>query len=226
MESIKENIEKVRERIDRALNKAGRDDDVTLVAVSKTYPAELINEAIRAGVKDIGENRVGEAFEKYPKIVEGAALHLVGHLQRNKVKRALGLFSMIQSIDKVETALEIEKRASSPVDILVEINASGEPTKSGVTPEGLFDLVEKLKPLRMIRIRGVMTIGPFTDQQERIRKCFELTRRKFEELLKKEPEIDMSYLSMGMSLDFEIAIEEGSNMVRIGTAIFGPRGTV
>jgi pyridoxal phosphate enzyme (YggS family) len=226
MELIKENIEKVRERIDRALNKAGRSDDVTLVAVSKTYPAELINEAIRAGVKDIGENRVGEAEQKYPKIVEGATLHLVGHLQRNKVKRALGLFSMIQSIDKVETALEIEKRAVSPVDILVEINASGEPTKSGVPPEELFGLVDKLKPLRMIQIRGVMTIGPFTDQHERIRKCFELTRRKFEELRKKEPEIDISYLSMGMSLDFEVAIEEGSNMVRIGTAIFGPRGTV
>ena len=226
MELIKENIEKVRERIDRALNKAGRSDDVTLVAVSKTYPAELINEAIRAGVKDIGENRVGEAEQKYPKIVEGATLHLVGHLQRNKVKRALGLFSMIQSIDKVETALEIEKRAVSPVDILLEINASGEPTKSGVPPEELFGLVDKLKPLRMIQIRGVMTIGPFTDQHERIRKCFELTRRKFEELRKKEPEIDISYLSMGMSLDFEVAIEEGSNMVRIGTAIFGPRGTV
>jgi pyridoxal phosphate enzyme (YggS family) len=226
MELIKENIEKVRERIDRALNKAGRSDDVTLVAVSKTYPAELINEAIRAGVKDIGENRVGEAEQKYPKIVEGATLHLVGHLQRNKVKRALGLFSMIQSIDKVETALEIEKRAVSPVDILVEINASGEPTKSGVPPEELFGLVDKLKPLRMIQIRGVMTIGPFTDQHERIRKCFELTRRKFEELRKKEPEIDISYLSMGMSLDFEVAIEEGSNMVRIGTAIFGPRGCV
>ena len=223
MRTIEENVENVRERIDRALNRSGRTDEVTLVAVSKTYPADRINEAIRAGVRDIGENRVGEAEEKFPKIVEGARLHLVGHLQRNKVKRALGLFSMIQSIDKVETALEIEKRAVSPVDILVEINASGEITKSGVTPERLFDLVEQLKPLHMIRIRGLMTIGPFTENEARIRECFMLTRKRFEELRKSETGLDIKYLSMGMSSDYEVAIEEGSNMVRIGTAIFGAR---
>lgn len=225
MRTIKENVENVRERIDRALSRSGRRDEVTLVAVSKTYPVDRINEAIRAGVRDIGENRVGEAEEKHPKIIEGARLHLVGHLQRNKVKRAVGLFIMIQSIDKVETALEIEKRAVSPVEILVEINASGEITKSGVTPEGLFDLVEQLKPLNMIRIRGLMTIGPFTENEAKIRECFVLTRRKFDELQKSEPELDIKYLSMGMSSDYEIAIEEGSNMVRIGTAIFGTRSS-
>jgi pyridoxal phosphate enzyme (YggS family) len=225
MRTIKENVENVRERIDRALSRSGRRDEVTLVAVSKTYPVDRINEAIRAGVRDIGENRVGEAEEKHPKIIEGARLHLVGHLQRNKVKRAVGLFSMIQSIDKVETALEMEKRAVFPVDILVEINASGEITKSGVTPEGLFDLVEQLKPLNMIRIRGLMTIGPFTENEAKIRECFVLTRRRFEELQKSEPGLDIKYLSMGMSSDYEIAIEEGSNMVRIGTAIFGTRSS-
>lgn len=225
MRTIKQNVENVRERIDRALSRSGRRDEVTLVAVSKTYPADRINEAIRAGVKDIGENRVGEAEEKHPNIIEGARLHLVGHLQRNKVKRAVGLFGMIQSIDKVETALEIEKRAVSPVDILVEINASGEITKSGVAPEGLFDLVEQLKPLNMIRIRGLMTIGPFTENEAKIRECFVLTRRRFEELQKSEPGLDIKYLSMGMSSDYEIAIEEGSNMVRIGTAIFGTRSS-
>ncbi|HUT65997.1 MAG TPA: YggS family pyridoxal phosphate-dependent enzyme [Spirochaetota bacterium] len=225
MRTIKENVENVRERIDRALSRSGRRDEVTLVAVSKTYPVDRINEAIRAGVRDIGENRVGEAEEKHPKIIEGARLHLVGHLQRNKVKRAVGLFSMIQSIDKVETALEMEKRAVFPVDILVEINASGEITKSGVTPEGLFDLVEQLKPLNMIRIRGLMTIGPFTENEAKIRECFVLTRRKFEKLQKSEPGLDIKYLSMGMSSDYEIAIEEGSNMVRIGTAIFGTRSS-
>ena len=225
MRTIKENVENVRERIDRALSRSGRRDEVTLVAVSKTYPVDRINEAIRAGVRDIGENRVGEAEEKHPKIIEGARLHLVGHLQRNKVKRAVGLFSMIQSIDKVETALEMEKRAVFPVDILVEINASGEITKSGVTPEGLFDLVEQLKPLNMIRIRGLMTIGPFTENEAKIRECFVLTRRRFEELQKSEPGLDIKYLSMGMSSDYEIAIEEVSNMVRIGTAIFGTRSS-
>ena len=223
MGSIRENIAHVRERIDKALDRAGRKDGVTLVAVSKTYPPERINEAISAGVEDIGENRVGEALEKRPRIIEGARFHLVGHLQRNKVKHAVGLFSMIQSIDKIETALEIEKRSVSPVDILVEVNASREDTKSGVEPERLFDLVEKLKPLSMIRIRGLMTIGPFIEQEKSIRDCFSLTRTKFEEMRKKEPGLDISYLSMGMSLDYEIAIEEGSNMVRIGTAIFGTR---
>jgi pyridoxal phosphate enzyme (YggS family) len=225
MSTIEENVENVRESIDRALSRSGRRDEVTLVAVSKTYPVDRINEAIRAGVKDIGENRVGEAEEKNPNIIEGARLHLVGHLQRNKVKRAVGLFGMIQSIDKAETALEIEKRAVSPVDILVEINASGESSKSGVAPEGLFDLVEQLKPLNMIRIRGLMTIGPFTENEAKIRECFVLTRRRFEELQKSEPGLDIKYLSMGMSSDYEIAIEEGSNMVRIGTAIFGIRSS-
>jgi pyridoxal phosphate enzyme (YggS family) len=225
MGSIGENVETVRARIDRALSRAGRRDEVTLVAVSKTYPAELINEAIRSGVKDIGENRVGEMEEKYPNIIQGAKLHLVGHLQRNKVKRALPLFSMIQSIDKVETALEIEKRAASPVDILIEINASGETTKSGVAPEMLFELVDQLKPLGKIQIKGLMTIGPFTDDKRSISKCFELMRKRFEELKREEPKLDITYLSMGMSSDYEIAIEEGSNMVRIGTAIFGARSS-
>jgi len=225
MGSIGENVETVRARIDRALSRAGRRDEVTLVAVSKTYPAELINEAIRSGVKDIGENRVGEMEEKYPNIIQGAKLHLVGHLQRNKVKRALPLFSMIQSIDKVETALEIEKRAASPVDILIEINASGETTKSGVAPEMLFELVDQLKPLGKIQIKGLMTIGPFTDDKRSISKCFELMRKRFEELKREETKLDITYLSMGMSSDYEIAIEEGSNMVRIGTAIFGARSS-
>ncbi|MBN2325455.1 MAG: YggS family pyridoxal phosphate-dependent enzyme [Spirochaetes bacterium] len=223
MGTIRENIERVKERIERAKDRAGTREGVTLVAVSKTYPVEMINEAVQAGVRDIGENRVQEAAQKYEGIIEGAKLHLVGHLQRNKVKRALDIFGMVQSIDKIETALEIDKRAAAPLDILIEINASGEPTKSGVSPDGLSELAEALASLRMIRVRGLMTIGPFTDDEKRIRDCFAATRKHFEALGKTLRSDDFDVLSMGMSSDYELAIEEGSNMVRIGTAIFGRR---
>jgi pyridoxal phosphate enzyme (YggS family) len=223
MGTIRENIEKVKERIERARDRAGTKERVTLVAVSKTYPVEMINEAIRAGVRDIGENRVQEAAQKYNEVIEGAKLHLVGHLQRNKVQRALDIFSMVQSIDKQQTALEIEKRADVPLDILIEINTSGETTKSGVSPDGLSELAEALVPLHMIRVCGLMTIGPFTDDEKRIRECFSDTRKHFEALKKTMCSEDFSVLSMGMSSDYELAIEEGSNMVRIGTAIFGQR---
>jgi len=223
MGTIRDNIEKVKDRIERARDRAGTKGRVTLVAVSKTYPAEMINEAIHAGVRDIGENRVQEAAQKFDAVIEGATLHLVGHLQRNKVKLALEIFSMVQSIDKLETALEIEKRAVRPLDILIEINASEEATKSGVSPDRLIELAERLAPLHMIRVRGLMTIGPFTDDKKRIRECFASTRRHFEALKKAISSDDITILSMGMSSDYELAIEEGSNMVRIGTAIFGQR---
>lgn len=223
MGTIRDNIEKVKERIERARDTAGTKKPVTLVAVSKTYPAEMINEAIRAGVRDIGENRVQEAAQKYDAVVESANFHLVGHLQRNKVKRALDIFSIVQSIDKLETAFEIEKRAVSPLDILIEINASEEATKWGVSPDRLMDLAEALSPLRMIKVRGLMTVGPFTDDEKRIRECFASTRKHFEALQQATPDSDITTLSMGMSSDYELAIEEGSTMVRIGTAIFGHR---
>jgi pyridoxal phosphate enzyme (YggS family) len=223
MSSIRENLERVRESIERALAKAGRKDEVILVAVTKTVPPERINESIDAGVTAIGENRVGEAEEKRDFVKPGAVWHLIGHLQRNKVKKALPLFQMIQSIDKLETALEIEQRASQPVDILLEVNSSGEPTKSGVDPEGFFRLVDLLRPLKMISVKGVMTVGPFTDYEESIRNAFRLTRRIFEKLKTREPDLCIRHLSMGMSADFTVAIEEGSTMIRVGSAIYGPR---
>jgi pyridoxal phosphate enzyme (YggS family) len=223
MSSIRENLERVRESIERALAKAGRKDEVILVAVTKTVPPERINESIDAGVTAIGENRVGEAEEKRDFVKPGAVWHLIGHLQRNKVKKALPLFQMIQSIDKLETALEIEQRASQPVDILLEVNSSGEPTKSGVDPEGFFRLVDLLRPLKMISVKGVMTVGPLTDYEESIRNAFRLTRRIFEKLKTREPDLCIRHLSMGMSADFTVAIEEGSTMIRVGSAIYGPR---
>jgi pyridoxal phosphate enzyme (YggS family) len=221
--SIKENLEKVFENIEKALSKSCRKDSVTLVTVTKTVSPERINEAVDSGVTIIGENRVQEALEKFEKVSPKVIWHLIGHLQRNKVKKALPLFSMIQSIDKIETAREIEKRADGPVDILIEINSSGEETKSGVEPDRVFQLFDQLKQLKKVVPRGVMTIGPFTSEEKLIRNAFILTRSVFDDLRagKKIPELQ--YLSMGMSLDYEIAIEEGSNMVRIGSAIFGER---
>jgi pyridoxal phosphate enzyme (YggS family) len=223
MTSIKENLSIVRERIERALDRSGRSDAITLVAVSKTIQPERINEAIEAGVTDIGENRVQEAAEKFERVARGPTWHLVGHLQRNKVKKALPIFSIIQSLDKLETALEIEKRASAPVDALIEINSSGELTKSGITPDDLFFLIDKLRSLKMIRIKGLMTIGPFTSDEKSIRNCFAAVKKKYDELISRESDFDIRHLSMGMSSDYEIAIDEGSNMLRIGTAIFGER---
>lgn len=223
MATIRENLEIVKETIENILTKSGRKDKVTLITVTKTVSPGKIIEAIKAGVTLIGENRVGEAAEKHGIITEKVCWHLIGHLQRNKVKRALPIFDMIQSIDKIETAMEIEKRAEDPVDILIEINSSGEETKSGIKPDQLLYLVDQLKRLEKVKIKGVMTIGPFTSDEKRIREAFIQTRKKFEELAEREKDPEIKYLSMGMSLDYQIAIEEGSNMVRIGSAIFGKR---
>ncbi len=223
MGTIKENYEELVNTVNNLMNKLGRKDEVTIVVVTKTVEPERINEAIEAGVKIIGENRVQEAREKYDKVKKGVTWHLIGHLQRNKVKHALPIFSMIQSIDKVETVQEIEKRASNPVDILIEINSSGEESKHGVAPDDLFRLVDQLLNFKMIKIRGIMTVGPLTVDQKKIHEAFALTRKKYEELKYRYPELDIDYLSMGMSGDYTIAIEEGSNMIRVGTAIFGKR---
>jgi pyridoxal phosphate enzyme (YggS family) len=215
--SIRENLLRVRETIDETLNRVGRKDLVYLVAVSKTVPVEKIKTAVEEGVDNIGENRVQEAMLKHAQFGANITWHMVGHLQRNKVKQATQIFQMVQSIDKVETVAEIEKR------VLIEINSSGETTKSGIHPAQLFTLVDNLINFNKIKIKGLMTIGPFTDNKEEIRSAFILTRKCFEELKDKYKNLDISILSMGMTADYPIAIEEGSNMVRLGTAIFGGR---
>jgi pyridoxal phosphate enzyme (YggS family) len=221
--SIADNLQRIRDTIDSTLAKTGRTDHVTLVAVTKTVEPERINEAVRAGVDIIGENRVQEAVSKQAAVDRSVRWHMVGHLQRNKVKLALPLFEMIQSLDKVETALEIEKRARKPVDVLVELNSTGEDTKSGVHPDGLFGLIDGLLGFDKLRIRGLMTIGPFTDDERAIRGAFSLTYRRFRELSERYGELPIDTLSMGMSGDYPAAIEEGANMVRLGTALFGAR---
>ena len=236
MNSIAENIKRLEERIEKAAWKSGRKrEDITLVAVTKTVEPERINQAIDAGIKIIGENRIQEAQDKFKFITRDVEKHLVGHLQTNKVKKALELFDLIQSIDSLHLAQEVSKRAKSikalrPVgekgkfaEVLIEVNTSDEPSKYGVKPEEVFSLVEEIAKLENIKIKGLMTIGLFTDDLEKVRPCFVKLRKIFESLKNlKRGNIEMRYLSMGMSSDFEIAIEEGANMIRVGTAIFGP----
>jgi pyridoxal phosphate enzyme (YggS family) len=227
---LRENLARVRDRIRRAEERAGRPlDGVRLVAVTKGVPARRVSEAIAAGVRMIGENRVREGSEKKPEVAGDAEWHLIGHLQTNKVARALETFDVVQTIDSLRLAREIDARATRGgrrVPVLVEVNVSGEGTKSGVTREGFFELLEGMAPLGGLEVRGLMTLGPLTDDEAAIRQAFARLRWLGEAaalqglVAARERPVE---LSMGMSDDFEAAILEGSTMVRIGRALFGPR---
>ncbi|MCX7785122.1 MAG: YggS family pyridoxal phosphate-dependent enzyme [candidate division WOR-3 bacterium] len=233
---ILENLRNLRLRLDSVSAKSKRTiSDITLVAVTKNISAELIEMAIDISRQDsdsipiniIGENRVQEALEKFPKIQRTVEWHLIGHLQTNKVKKTLEIFSMIQSVDSLHLAQEIEKRASfisKEMPVLIEVNTSQEETKFGVKPEELIKLINQILPLKHLKILGLMTLGPglAIEDKEKSRPCFRLLY-ELREKVEQEFKIKLPYLSMGMSSDFEVAIEEGSNMIRIGTAIFGPR---
>ncbi len=223
---ILENIKILKQRIERTARKVSRNpDEITLVAVTKTIPPGIILQAIDAGIRIIGENRVQEAKEKFTVIGNRVHWHMVGHLQTNKVKEALKIFSLIHSLDSVKLAEEIEKRADTQVDCLIEVNTSKESTKFGIKPEEVFRFYESLKDFKKIKVLGLMTIGPgwaITDP-EASRNSFKLLHDLRDELAQAFDQ-EFPILSMGMTSDFEVAIEEGSNMIRIGTAIFGPRG--
>lgn len=225
MSDIVENIRKINARIETSAKKTGRAlQDITLVAVSKTVPAERINEAVSAGIDHIGENRVQEAREKFPLITKPVTKHMIGHLQKNKVKYAVKLFDMIQSVDTLELAMEINKRTEKPIPVLIEVNTSGEESKYGCMPGEALTLLKAVSKLEQLRVKGFMTIALFSDEIEKVRPCFRLLKNIFDNAqVQHIPNSDISILSMGMSADFETAIEEGANMVRIGTAIFGPR---
>lgn len=228
MASIEENIRNIWSRIERAAEKKGKNKgDVELVAVTKTVEVDRIKEAINYGIRIIGENRVQEAESKFDQITEKVEKHLVGHLQTNKVKKAVELFDLIQSVDSQHLAQEISRRASQigkVMDVLVEINTSAEKTKFGIDPGDVFAFIDSISNLEGIKIKGLMTIGLFSDNPEDTRPCFKKLKGIFDHLKsEKIPNVEMTHLSMGMTNDFEVAIEEGSNMVRIGTGIFGPR---
>lgn len=234
--SISENIERVRERIERAAKKSGREAaDIKIIAVTKTIDVQRIVKAIELGITDIGENRVQELCEKYDRINInnigiGFNWHMIGHLQTNKVKYIINKVHMIQSLDRVELAREIQKRAEKVnriLDVLVQVNVAREETKFGLFKEQVPEFVKILAGFKNIRVKGLMTIAPYAKDPEDVRHIFRELRKLLIDIKKENIDnIDMDYLSMGMSNDFEVAIEEGSNMVRIGTAIFGERTSI
>ena len=231
MEDIKKNLETVRGQISEAAQTVGRDgDDVILVAVSKTRTPEETNTAIDAETTDIGENKVQEIMDKYDD-VKPVRWHMIGHLQTNKVKYIIDKVDMIHSVDSIKLAKEIDKRAKAhnkTMDILVQINPAEEESKFGVTIEGAGDLVrEILENCENIRIRGLMSVAPIAEDPRDVKPFFDGVKAKYDELAQiDDPKLDFKYLSMGMSHDFAVAIEAGSNLVRVGSAIFGERDYV
>jgi len=200
---------------------------VELVAAAKTRTAAEILEAIGAGVRAIGENYVQEAADVYPAIGRSARWHFIGHLQTNKVKKAIEIFDLVETVDSIALGREIDKRAAAAgktMDVLIEINSGREPQKAGVLPEEAEPLARALAGLSRLRVLGLMTMGPFEGDPEDSRPYFKETRRVWEALgAQAIPGVEMRHLSMGMTNSWRVAVEEGATMVRIGTAIFGPR---
>jgi pyridoxal phosphate enzyme (YggS family) len=226
VEIIKNNLEIINEKIKKAALKANRNpQEIKLVAVTKTATIEQIKEAISVGVKIIGENKVQEAKEKYQILSADIEWHLVGHLQTNKVKYAVEIFDLIHSVDSIKLAKEIDRRSlqfGMITNVLVEVNVSGEETKYGIKPEEVEPFLKEISEFSRTRVRGLMTIAPIAEDKEEVRPYFRKLRELFKEIKSKNiKNVKMDYLSMGMTEDFEVAIEEGANMVRIGRGIFG-----
>jgi pyridoxal phosphate enzyme (YggS family) len=232
--AIAENVKRVRERIARAVEAAGRRaEDVALVAVSKTFPAEAIAAGYSAGLRQFGENRVQE-FERKRGGLEGllACWHLIGHLQGNKARKAARVFDRVDSVDSMELARRLDTAraeltaesdaTTAPIRVLLEVRLSPEEAKSGVSEEELPELAKGVRGLRNLKLEGLMTIPPFTEEPEGARPFFRRLRR-LRDATEKRVGMELPELSMGMSHDFEVAIEEGATQVRIGTAIFGAR---
>ncbi|RLB04061.1 MAG: YggS family pyridoxal phosphate-dependent enzyme [Deltaproteobacteria bacterium] len=226
MGAIKENLLRVRERIERAANRVGRNpEEIKLIAVTKTVDTERIKEAISAGAMILGENYVQEAKKKIEEIGRiGTQWHLIGHLQSNKAKYAVRLFDMIHSLDSTKLAKELDRRAAAQgkvIDCLIEVNLSQESSKFGISKERALELAHEVKALKNISLRGLMTMPPYFEDPELARPYF-IALRRLKEKIEREG-ISLPELSMGMSVDFEVAIEEGATMVRVGRAIFGQR---
>ncbi len=232
--SVAENIRQVEEKIAAAAQKSGRKpEDILLLAVSKTKPVELIAEAVQAGLTALGENKVQEIMEKYEPMApyappgERIHWHLIGHLQTNKVKYIVDKVDLIHSVDSLKLAEEIDKRAAQKdivMDILIEVNMAEEESKFGVKPEDAEDLLREIAKMEHICVRGLMTVAPFVENQEENREVFCQMRELLVDInAKKIDNIRMDTLSMGMTGDYEVAIEEGATIVRVGTGIFGER---
>lgn len=228
MVDVIKNLQVIKKRVAESAMKTNRKlDDIKIIAVTKNVEVERILEAIQGGINAIGENRVQEALIKYPLIEKEIEWHMIGYLQRNKAKKAVEHFDLIQSLDRISLAQELDKRGKQQnkiVNVLVQVNVSGEESKSGISPEETVEFIKSLSDYENILIKGLMTIAPYTDNPEETRPYFARMKGLFDEVHKlKGRNIDIEYLSMGMTNDFEVAIEEGSNMIRIGTGIFGER---
>ncbi|MBR3786057.1 MAG: YggS family pyridoxal phosphate-dependent enzyme [Firmicutes bacterium] len=226
--SIQTNIEYIQELKGKAAVKSGRNpEDVLLIAVTKLHGPDEMNEAIDAGITDIGENKVQEIMDKYDR-VKPVRWHLIGHLQTNKVKYIIDKVCMIHSVDSLKLAKEIDKRAAQHdlvMDILVQVNSAEEESKFGITTAETDQLIADIaEQCPNIRIKGLMCIAPFEDDPEDVREYFAEVKKIYDKYVNVKTErMDFQHLSMGMTHDFEVAIEEGSNMIRVGTAIFGYR---
>ena len=225
---LKENLSVVEENIKKACEKAGRDrNEVTLIAVSKTKPVEMLEEVYDTGIRDFGENKVQEMCEKMDVLPKDIKWHMIGHLQRNKVKYIAGRTELIHSVDTYRLAEEINiqaKKKNIIIPILVEVNIAGEESKFGTSAEDAMLLVEDISKLENVRIKGLMTIAPYVEDAEENRPYFRKIKQLAVDIANKNIDnVSMEILSMGMTGDYMVAIEEGSTMVRVGTGIFGAR---
>ena len=218
MTSVRENCLRIAERIQAAAARSGRSAEaIQLIAVTKTVPADLIREAVKAGIRHIGENRLQEALPKREALDDlPLTWHFIGHLQTNKAKKVVENFDWVQCIDRLELAEKLNQAATKPLPVLIEVNLGKELSKSGIDPEELDRFVTGFKQYERLNLRGLMTIPPFLENPEEVRPYFRTLREHAERL-------GLRQLSMGMSHDFEVAVEEGATMVRIGTSLFGER---
>ncbi len=225
--AIARNLEAVRQRIASAARRAGRDPEaVTLVGVSKTVPVERVREAIDAGLLDLGENRVQEAREKAPSLPAEVRWHLVGHLQSNKAAHAARLFKVVHSVDSVEILGKLDQAASKEgrrIDALVQVDLAGEATKFGIEEGRIDEVLDAAASCGSVAVRGLMNLPPYDPDPEKVRPYFRRLRRLLEEARARHPGLALDRLSMGMTEDFEVAVEEGSTLVRVGRALFGER---
>ena len=228
MGSIAENLSRIKERMAEAAMRSGRTpDSVKLVGVTKTVDVDRIKEAVSAGLQILGENYVQEARDKIKEVGGEVSWHFVGRLQTNKAKYAVKLFDMIQTVDSFKLAKELDRRAQPlgrKIPIIIQVNLASEVSKGGVEPSECISLIKQISELANLQIRGLMTMPPFFDQPERARPYFVQLRELSQEIARTQlPRVEMNELSMGMSGDFETAIEEGATLIRVGTAIFGER---
>lgn len=222
--SIEKNLNEIKQNIASACQKSGRKEDVLILAVTKTIDADRINEAIRLGITDIGENRVQELLKKYDLVDKSVRWHLIGHLQTNKVKYIADKVCMIHSVESYDLAKEIENRCSKidkVMDILVEVNVSGEESKSGINPDETEEFIRSICQFKHLKVKGLMTMAPFGAENDELHQIFsDLYKISVDISQKKLDNVSMEHLSMGMTGDYEVAVEENSTIVRIGTGLF------